>query len=94
MKVSPLITEALRNESPLPSDRLETLRSFTLSVVRNRGKLSDEEVQAFLDAGYTKRQVLEVVLGLAQKVMSNYTNHFADTKIDPAFKEYAWRKML
>ena len=49
----------------------EALCDFTLSVVSNRGNVDDSAVQAFLDAGYTKRQVLEVILGTAQKVMSN-----------------------
>ena len=47
------------------------LRTLTLSVVRGRGNVDDDAVQAFLDAGFTTRQILEVVLGVAQKVMSN-----------------------
>jgi len=31
------------------------------------------------------QQVLEIFLGLAQKVLSNYTNHIAQTPVDPAF---------
>ena len=81
MKVDDAITDALRDETPLPTARLEALRNFTLSVVRNRGNVDDSAVQAFLDAGYTKRQILEVILGAAQKVMSNYTNHLANTPI-------------
>jgi alkylhydroperoxidase family enzyme len=92
MGVSDDITDALRNETPLPSDRLEALRTFTLSVVRDRGKVSDSGVQAFLDAGFTKRQVLEVILGVSQKVMSNYTNHLAHTPVDSVFKKFEWKK--
>lgn len=92
MGVADEITDALRNNTPLPDPRLEALRSFTLSVVRNRGVVDDDAVQAFLDAGFTKRQILEVVLGVAQKVMSNYTNHLADTPVDDAFKTFAWHK--
>ncbi len=76
----------------MPNDRLEALRTFTLKVVRNRGNVDDNAVQAFLDAGFTKRQILEVVLGVAQKVMSNYTNHLANTPVDAPFKMFAWHK--
>ena len=93
MKVDDAITDALRNETPLPTARLEALRDFTLSVVRGRGNVDDSAVQAFLDAGFTKRQILEVVLGTAQKVMSNYTNHLADTPIDKPFKKFEWHKV-
>ena len=92
MKVSDEITEALRNETPLPNARLEALRDFTLAVVRNRGNVDDDVVEAFLDAGFTKRQILEVILGVSQKMMSNYTNHLADTPIDAPFEKFAWEK--
>jgi len=86
------VTEALRDETPLPSTQLEALRDFTLSVVRGRGNVDDDAVQRFLNAGYTKRQILEVVLGVSQKVMSNYTNHLADTPIDKPFQKFEWRR--
>ena len=82
MKVSDDISDALRDETPLPTPKLETLRSFTLAMVRDRGNVDDATLQAFYDAGFSQRHVLEVVLGLAQKVMSNYTNHIANTPID------------
>jgi len=92
MGVDDAITEALRNETPLPNERLEALRSFTLKLVRDRGFVADEDVQAFLDAGFTKRNVLEVILGYSQKIMSNYTNHLAKTPVDPVFEKFAWSK--
>lgn len=92
MKVDDAITDALRDETPLPTDRLEALRNFTLAIVRGRGNVDDSTVQTFLDAGFTKRQILEVILATAQKVMSNYTNHLADTPIDEPFKKFEWHK--
>ena len=92
MGVDDAITEALRNETSLPNARLEALRDFTLSVVRDRGNVDDAKVQAFLDAGFTRRNILEVVLGYSQKVMSNYTNHLAQTPVDKPFQKFAWQK--
>ncbi|MEO1536307.1 MAG: carboxymuconolactone decarboxylase family protein [Pseudomonadota bacterium] len=92
MKVDDAIIDALRDETPLPSDKLEALRTFTLQMLRQRGNVSDAEVQTFLDAGYTHQHVLEVVLGLAQKVMSNYTNHLADTPVDQVMQKFLWQK--
>lgn len=90
MKVDDAVTEALRNETPLPTAKLEALRVFTLKVMRQNGFVSDEDTRAFLDAGFTTRNVLEVILGLAQKVMSNYTNHFAETPVDQVMQKFAW----
>jgi len=92
MGVSDAISDALRNETPLPNPKLEALRTFTLDVVRNRGHVDEPAVQAFLDAGFTRGQILEVVLGLAQKVMSNYTNHLAKTPVDTPFRKFEWHK--
>jgi len=92
MKVDDAITDALRDETPLPSAKLEALRTFTLKVVNQRGFLSDADVEAFLDAGFTKRQILEVILGYSQKIMSNYTNHLAQTPVDEVFEKFAWSK--
>lgn len=92
MKVDDAIIDAVRDETPLPSAKLEALRTFTLQMLRERGNVSDDDVQTFLDAGYTKQHILEVVLGLAQKVMSNYTNHLADTPVDEVMQKFLWHK--
>jgi len=92
MGVDSGITEALRNEAPLPTDKLEALRTFTLAMVRERGNLDEATVQRFFEAGYQQRHVLEVVLALSQKVMSNYTNHLAETPVDKPFAQFEWEK--
>ncbi|WP_165856379.1 carboxymuconolactone decarboxylase family protein [Marinobacter sp. JSM 1782161] len=92
MGVSDEISNALRDETPLPDDKLEALRTFTLAMVRKRGNVNGEDLSAFYDAGYEKHHVLEVILGLSQKVMSNYINHVADTPLDDAAKPFAWTK--
>ncbi|WP_138470244.1 carboxymuconolactone decarboxylase family protein [Poseidonocella sp. HB161398] len=90
MGVDPEVIEALRTEAPLPDAKLEALRGFTLAMVRGRGVVSDDEMQAFFAAGYTRKHVLEVILGIAQKVMSNYVNHVAQTPVDAPFAKFAW----
>ncbi len=92
MGVDDDITEALRNETPLADSKLEALRDFTLNVIREKGHVNDSKVNDFINAGYTKRQVLEVILGYSQKVMSNYTNHIANTPIDKPFEKFKWQK--
>lgn len=92
MKVDDAISDALRNETPLPTPKLEALRTFTLAVVRKRGFVEKSDLDAFYAAGYGQRQVLEIILGLAQKVMSNYTNHIAETPVDAPFKAFEWQK--
>ncbi len=86
------VIEATRNGEVYPDAQLEALRQFTRSVVINRGGVSDEELDAFLAAGFTKQHVLEILVGVAHKVISNYANHIAKTPLDTAFKRNAWQK--
>ncbi|PSW13196.1 carboxymuconolactone decarboxylase [Photobacterium rosenbergii] len=92
MKVDPALTEALRNDEAMPTEKLQALKDFTLSVVRNRGNVSEQDLNAFYDAGYGQQQVFEVILGLSQKVISNYVNHIAHTPVDKVFEQFAWSK--
>ena len=88
MKIDPAVIESLRTGSPLP-EKLEALRQFTLTMTRNRGNVDKDALVAFFAAGYGYQQVLEVILGLAQKVMSNYVNHVAETPLDAPFQKFA-----
>lgn len=88
MNIDESIIKALVAGDALEDPKLEALRIATTAMVENRGHLSQEEQQAFFDAGYGHRQLLEIVMGMAQKVISNYTNHLADTPVDDAFKKF------
>ncbi len=59
-------------------------------MLDSRGNPSEAQLEAFYAAGYGERQVLDIILGLAQKVMSNYTNHVADTPVDAVMQKFAW----
>ncbi len=84
------VIEALRTDTPIADAKLEALRKFAIAVTESRGWPTDAQVNAFLAAGYTRQTVLEVILGTALKVMSNYTNHIAGTPLDDAFAPNAW----
>ena len=71
-----------------PTNKLQKLHETTLALVRNRGRLSQSEQTAFFEAGYEKRNLLEIILGISQKVMSNYVNHLAETPVDEPFLQF------
>ncbi|MDA8351531.1 MAG: carboxymuconolactone decarboxylase family protein [Pseudomonadota bacterium] len=81
---------ALREGRALADAHLEALRQFTLKLVRQRGEVAPEDIEQFLAAGFTRRNVLDILVGLAQKVMSNYVNHLAATPLDAPFAAFAW----
>lgn len=88
--VDPQIVQSIRDNLPLSDGKLQVLRQFTHLVLENRGWLEDADMQAFLDAGYTEGSMLDVMVGISQKVLSNFTNHIAKTPLDDAFTDVAW----
>ncbi len=90
--MEPSAVEALRTGAPLADPKLEALRAFTRTLIANRGKASEAELQVFFNAGYSDVQALEVILGLAIKLISNYTNSIAGTPLDPEAEHLRWEK--
>lgn len=84
------VVTAIREGKPIADPKLEALRQFTASMTKNRGWVSEREIEAFLAAGYSKKNVLDVILGIATKVTMNYVNHVAETPNDPFMKGFEW----
>jgi len=84
------VIEAVREDRAIADPKLEALRVFTKKVVIDRGFVSDTDVDTFLAAGYDRATVLAVILGVSLKVISNYTNHVAETPVNEAFQKHAW----
>lgn len=55
---------------------------FAAKLVENRANVTDADVQAVKDAGYSDGEVLEIVAVVAFNIFTNYFNHVADTDID------------
>lgn len=84
------VIEALREAQAVPEPRLRALQAFTQQVLAQRGRAGDAAVEAFLAAGFTRRQVLDVVLVIATKTISNYANHLTHTPAEPFMSDPAF----
>ena len=91
-ELDPACIEALRSGTPLPDPKLEALALFTRQLIEHRGHPSHLALEAFLAAGWEPRHALEVILGCAVKVMSNYTNGIAGTPLDSQVEHLLWSK--
>lgn len=85
------VVDAVRENNSISDAKLEGLRRFTKAVVAKRGLVSEEDIREFESVGYTKQNVLEVILATAMKTLSNYTNHIAKTPLDAAFEPARWK---
>lgn len=84
------VTEAIRSGAEISDPRLAALAAFTRVMFRTRGRPGEEDVRAFLGAGFVERQILDIVLAIAVKTISNYANHVFATPLDELFASRAW----
>jgi uncharacterized peroxidase-related enzyme len=73
---------AIRGGTQVPDPKLDALVNLTKEIVRERGYVHRETVDQFLAAGYQKEQVVEILLGVALKTISNYLNHISVVEPD------------
>ncbi len=90
LKVDEDVITALREGTPIADPKLEALRVYAEKVNLSRGWPDESDIEALLAAGYTKQTVFDVIVGTAYKVLSNYTNHIAQTPLDKGFAKNAW----
>jgi uncharacterized peroxidase-related enzyme len=80
------VINAIREGKTIADSKLQSLQQFTTALVEKRGLPSDEDTAAFLKAGYTKAQALEVVLSVGLKTIANYIEHVIHAPLDAAFQ--------
>lgn len=84
------VTDAIRDGAPIADAKLAALHDFARLMVRQRGLPTRADAAAFLAAGYSEKQILEIVLAIAVKTLSNYANHVFHTPVDAAFAGRTW----
>lgn len=84
-------TDAIR-ERRLPADkRYAALSSLAKTLIEKRGHLSEQELDSFLAAGFTKEQVFEVIAMVSASTITNYAGTIANPALDAPFQQYAWQ---
>jgi len=82
--------QAVRDDEMIEDPKLRALAEFTRTMVISRGNPTQAQLEAFVSAGYTEKNVLEIILALAVKTISNYSNHLLHTEVDAKFASTAW----
>ena len=85
---------AIESGNKLSDPKLDALVSLTRQLVSLRGYVTRETIQLFLDSGYEKEQLLEVLVGIGIKTISNYFDHLSALEIDDEFLTIATRSTL
>lgn len=84
------VTEAIRNGGEIADAKLGALARFARTMFHSRGRPTPTDVDVFLAAGYQEQHLLQVILAIAVKTLSNYSNHVFRTPVDKAFASRTW----
>ena len=66
---------AIASHAVIADAKDRVLATFTQTDVKRVGRPNDAEINAFLAAGFTRQQILEVILIVSIETLSNYINH-------------------
>jgi alkylhydroperoxidase family enzyme len=61
---------------------LRVLADFTGAVVQQQGRVTDAQLDAFRQGGFTDAHIAEVVAAVAQNIFTSYFNHIARPDLD------------
>ncbi len=64
------------------NEKLDALAKLAKSITENRGKISDVVLANFFDAGYTKENLVDVVLNIGDKTTTNFLHNLTDIPVD------------
>ena len=85
----PNLAAALRSGAPVGEVRLDAVRAFTLQVLETAGDVGGEAVAEFLGHGFTRRNALEVVLGIGALTLSTLANRLTGAPVDEQLRAFA-----
>lgn len=72
----------IRGGSVSFDSKLDVLAKFTASVVENRGRATEESKEAFFAAGYNESNLIDVIIVVGDKIISNYLHNLTGFDID------------
>ncbi|MEM7160877.1 MAG: carboxymuconolactone decarboxylase family protein [Bacteroidota bacterium] len=72
----------LRNGTAPFDSKIDALVRLVGEAVENRGKISEERLNAFFEAGYTEANLVDVNIAIGQKTISNFIHNMTGFAID------------
>lgn len=89
---SDLIQQLRDGQTPLDR-KLSALQQFTQKMVRTGCNVSESDVDEFVSHGYTRRNILEVVLLMTNKLIAVFSNRIMGTDLDEALMPAKWEQV-
>ncbi|MCC5914437.1 MAG: carboxymuconolactone decarboxylase family protein [Balneolaceae bacterium] len=75
-------TVELRQGSAGFDSKFDALVKLAKEIAENRGRVSDEILQSFFNAGYNKANLIDVIVNVGEKAITNYLHNLTEIPID------------
>jgi uncharacterized peroxidase-related enzyme len=75
-------TIKIRRGDLLGDDTLDVLAKFVRSVVTNLGRVDNADRVAIFTAGYTEGKIVDIIMSIGDKIITNYLHKFTDVPVD------------
>ncbi len=72
----------IRSGSAKFDSKLNALAKFVLSIVSGKGKVTEQDKSEFFEAGYSEANLIDVVINIGDKTISNFIHNIANFEID------------
>lgn len=82
--------EAIRKRGTPETATNAALSTLARTLIERRGHLAQQDMAAFLDAGFGKDHLLEVIAIVAASAITNYTASVTQPPLEEAFQAYRW----
>ena len=89
--IDPADVQAIRERQLPKPQRYAALSRLAKTLIEKRGQLTDGDIATFLEAGFEKEHVLEVVAVVAASTITNYAGKITNPPLETSLQEYAWR---
>lgn len=71
--------------------KYDALVKLAKAIIENQGRITDDRLEAFFDAGYTKENLVDLILNVGEKAITNYLHNITQIPVDfpeaPALSE-------
>ena len=82
--------DAIRERRAPRDTKNAALSTLARTLIEKRGHLNDQDMSAFLSAGFGRDHLLEVIGIVAASTITNYTGNVTNPPLEDAFQAYRW----
>jgi alkylhydroperoxidase family enzyme len=76
----------------VPKDqRLAALSTLARKLIETRGRVTEQDLKAFAEAGFKRKQTLEILAVIAASTITNYAGTMTEPPLEDFLQQYTWQ---